>query len=204
MKIVREDVVTKALALLDEVGIEGLTMRKLAEALKVQAPSLYWHFPKKIALLEAMADALLEPVGRGLPEAQPWEERLRVIAGDLRRALLSRRDASRVFAGTYVPNENTLRVGSLIHECLVAAGLDDRRASWGVFTFSHFVTGFAIEEEALRQIDAETMEKSRSQARHLLVKYPLAAIALTEITVGNADERFAMGLQVNIYGFKAL
>ena len=46
-KIERDTVVTTALELLDEVGIDGLTMRRLAQALDVQAPSLYWHFANK-------------------------------------------------------------------------------------------------------------------------------------------------------------
>ncbi len=54
----QELIVRAALTLLDEVGLEGLTMRRLATALKIQAPSLYWHFPNKQALLDGMADAI--------------------------------------------------------------------------------------------------------------------------------------------------
>lgn len=165
MKIVKEDVVTKALELLDEVGLEGLTMRKLADALKIQAPSLYWHFANKSALLDGMADALLEHVGRGVSRGEQWEDRLCQIAGELRLALLSRRDASRVFAGTYPISENILRVGSLIHECLLDAGMDDRRASWSVFILSHYVIGFSIEEQALANVPDEISAGPRSGSR---------------------------------------
>ena len=49
MKIQREAVVARALDLLDEVGIEGLTMRRLADAMGIKAASLYWHFSNKQA-----------------------------------------------------------------------------------------------------------------------------------------------------------
>ena len=58
----QELIVRAALTLLDEVGLEGLTMRRLATALKIQAPSLYWHFPNKQALLDGMADAIFGAV----------------------------------------------------------------------------------------------------------------------------------------------
>jgi TetR/AcrR family tetracycline transcriptional repressor len=70
--IQQEVIVRAALTLLDEVGLEGLTMRRLATALKIQAPSLYWHFPNKQALLDGMADAIFAPCRcRGISRARP-------------------------------------------------------------------------------------------------------------------------------------
>ena len=108
-RIERAKVIGTALALLDQYGIEGLTMRKLAQALQIQAPSLYWHFESKQSLIDGMADALVNAVARDLPEAQPWEERVRQIAVELRLALLQHRDGARVFAGTYIVTDNVLR-----------------------------------------------------------------------------------------------
>ena len=45
--LTREKVVRTALRLLDKVGLDGLTLRKLAAELRVQAPALYWHFKNK-------------------------------------------------------------------------------------------------------------------------------------------------------------
>ena len=54
MRIQRDQIIATALVLLDETGLEGLTMRALAQVLRVQAPSLYWHFPNKKALIDGM------------------------------------------------------------------------------------------------------------------------------------------------------
>ena len=51
----RQTVVRAALRLLDRAGLDGLTVRKLAGELGVQAPALYWHFKNKEELLEEMA-----------------------------------------------------------------------------------------------------------------------------------------------------
>lgn len=58
----RQAVVDAALALLQEVGIAGLSMRGLAERLNVKAASLYWHVRDKDQVLELVADSLLDRV----------------------------------------------------------------------------------------------------------------------------------------------
>ena len=54
MALDRAQVVTAAIELLDEVGLDGLTLRRLAQELGVQAPALYWHFKDKQELLDQM------------------------------------------------------------------------------------------------------------------------------------------------------
>ncbi|HBC3460811.1 TPA: TetR family transcriptional regulator, partial [Vibrio parahaemolyticus] len=39
----RDTIISAALDLLNEVGMEGLTTRKLAQKLGVEQPTLYWH-----------------------------------------------------------------------------------------------------------------------------------------------------------------
>ena len=51
-KLQPNTVIRAALDLLNEVGVDGLTTRKLAERLGVQQPALYWHFRNKRALLD--------------------------------------------------------------------------------------------------------------------------------------------------------
>ena len=65
MQLSREQVLAAALGLLDEAGLEQLTMRRLAAALGVQNGATYWHFRSKQDLLEAMADTLLAGLTAG-------------------------------------------------------------------------------------------------------------------------------------------
>ena len=61
-KIHRELVVAEALDLLDEVGLDGVSTRRLAQRLGVEQPALYWHFSGKHALLVAMAEEAMTPL----------------------------------------------------------------------------------------------------------------------------------------------
>lgn len=80
--LTREEILQTALQLVDEQGLDGLSMRKLAAALKVEAMSLYNHVNDKQDLI----DGLLLLVLSGIPfptDPLPWQETLRRYAQGL-------------------------------------------------------------------------------------------------------------------------
>lgn len=99
MRLERPIVVREALKLLNEVGLDGLTTRRLAEALGVQGPALYWHFKSKQELIDEMAKAIVGDAFAALDTALPWDQWLCEGARRLRRELLSYRDGARLLAG---------------------------------------------------------------------------------------------------------
>src|SRR3954471_19920507 len=98
--LTRQKVVATALALLDEVGLDGLTTRRLATELGVKSPALYWHFRNKQELLDEMAATLLLAAGMGGPRPdESWREWLHRRAHTYRRTLLGHRDGGRLVSG---------------------------------------------------------------------------------------------------------
>src|SRR3569833_3623932 len=93
------DAVRVALELLEEEGLDKLTVRRLATGLGVKAPALYWHFRSKRALLDHMTDAIVAPVVAGLPDGGPWLKWLEDAGFALHKALLAHRDGARVALG---------------------------------------------------------------------------------------------------------
>ena len=53
----RDDVVAAAIAIVDEEGLDALSLRAVAEALDVQAPSLYSHVDGLTGLLDELSIA---------------------------------------------------------------------------------------------------------------------------------------------------
>src|ERR1700749_4776293 len=98
----RDDVLYAALALLNEVGIDALSTRKLAERLGVQSPTLYWHFKSKGALLDVMSAAVMaHSRAPSVPRpGEPWQDWLHADGRSFRKALLAHRDGARLHAGT--------------------------------------------------------------------------------------------------------
>src|SRR6187402_160992 len=87
--LTRERVLATAMTLADEGGIESLSMRKLAQALGVEAMSLYHHVANKDDLLDGMVDAVFAEVE--LPEAdgRRWRAPIRARCASMREVLLS-------------------------------------------------------------------------------------------------------------------
>ncbi len=63
------EIIDTARALLEEIGPRGLTMRKLADALGMRAPSLYKHLPSRSALEVALVEHGLDEIGGALHAA---------------------------------------------------------------------------------------------------------------------------------------
>lgn len=146
--IARDNIVAAAFKLLDEAGMEGVTLRKVACSLGIRAPSLYWHFKSKQALVDAMADAMIVDVARDIPEGQPWRQTLLQIAREFRTAFKARRDGARVYAGTFLATENVLRVGETSIAALVGAGASVRLAATAPMDLVYYTMGFVIEEQS--------------------------------------------------------
>jgi TetR/AcrR family tetracycline transcriptional repressor len=203
----QELIVRAALTLLDEVGLEGLTMRRLATALKIQAPSLYWHFPSKQALLDGMADAIFGAVSLPRnPKGKVWDERLKAVIRAIRRAFLAHRDGARVFAGTYVPTDNVLRVVEAMMALMQEAGASPKLSSDGAFSLVYYVLGCTMEEQGLDPRTGGPLDLANRQAKFAnlaAMKYPSIHAALHRMFDNDLDDRFEAGLDLLISGLKA-
>jgi TetR/AcrR family transcriptional regulator, tetracycline repressor protein len=82
-RLTRQAVVGQALALADEEGMEGVTIRRLADQLGVTPMALYWHVKNKDELLTAMADQLLAEVGPTGDPDETWQVQLRAMIAAL-------------------------------------------------------------------------------------------------------------------------
>jgi TetR/AcrR family tetracycline transcriptional repressor len=148
MALERKAVVAAALELLDEVGFDRLTIRRLAEKLGVQGPALYWHFKNKQELIDQMAVALMSDAYRAPDPGEDWAEWMTEGARRMRRALLSYRDGPRLLAG-YRPSEPPSQLMSRPSVTnMLAAGFPMGDAVWAMITVAQFTFGWSMDEQA--------------------------------------------------------
>ena len=130
----RDRVVTTAMNLADSAGLDGLTMRRLADELGVEAMSLYYHFPNKGAILDGLLErtfAEIETeVGGFSADAEPstWQARLRDRILSARAVLLrhpwvpavmeSRSTLAPTMARYIDANVGLMRAGGLSHDLI--------------------------------------------------------------------------------------
>ena len=204
MRLTREHVLAVALDVLDESGLDRLTMRRLSAALGVENGATYWHFPSKQELLEHMADALLAGVTTGLPDDRPWDELVPELARGLRRALLSRRDGARLFSGRFFPLPNALAYGEALAGLLARAGLDPRAAAWASDTLTFYVVAHVTEEQLTRALpDGGDAARARLDAALDPARHPHLAAARADLAGGDPGEHFEHGLALVLAGIRA-
>jgi TetR/AcrR family tetracycline transcriptional repressor len=144
----REVLVDAGLRLLDEVGLDGLTVRRLAAELGVQSPALYWHVKTKQELLDGMAGAIIKAAGMGPPrDGESWQAWLRRRARAYRKSLLAHRDGARLIAAARRAPDTMLDFeGELA--AMVRLGFTPELALRTIMTIADYTNGFVLQEQA--------------------------------------------------------
>lgn len=203
MRLTRDRVLAVALDVLDDAGLDRLTMRRLSAALGVETGATYWHFRSKQELLEHMADALLADVAIGLPDDRPWDELVPTLARRLRRALLSRRDGARLFSGRFFPLPNALAYGEALAGQLARAGLDPRSAAWAGDTLTYYVVAHVTEEQLTTALpDGGEAARARLDAGLDPQWHPHLVAARSDLAAADPDEHFEHGLALVLAGIR--
>ncbi|MFI7453576.1 TetR/AcrR family transcriptional regulator C-terminal domain-containing protein [Nonomuraea sp. NPDC049714] len=152
--ITRERIVAVALELLDEKGMDAITVRALASRLSVGAPALYWHVRNKQELLDEMSTFVMRRVVNALSAVTPgagWRDALATYARILRSEYLLHRDGARIFSGTRYSGPEVVKAKESWLERLTAAGFSLAEADDAIDLVTAFVVGFVIEEQERSQ-----------------------------------------------------
>ncbi|GAA1077016.1 TetR/AcrR family transcriptional regulator C-terminal domain-containing protein [Nocardiopsis composta] len=194
----RRTIVSAALELLEEVGLDGLTTRGLAARLQVKSPALYWHFRDKQELLDEMARAVQGRQDLGPPhEGEHWRDWLARRARERRSVLLAHRDGARLVAGAG-PGPEIAAAFDRELAALVEQGFTPLRAMRAITALGAYVGGFVLEEQTRRdRADAPRPAPDRAAATPVLMEAVRAG--------GSPDgpEAFEDGLALLLDGIEA-
>jgi TetR/AcrR family tetracycline transcriptional repressor len=199
MKLDSEVILEAALALLDEVGMDKLSTRLLAERLGVQQPALYWHFKNKRALLDAMNGEILRRAHeRRLPlPDESWDTFLRENAHSFRRALLARRDGARLHAGSE-PDPGDLEMVEAQLAAVVSRGMPATQAMALMIALGRYTVGCVLEEQAAPPDAAQRQQTLDAAA----ASRPLLAEAFASYRKAGPDAMFEIGVDLMLEGAK--
>ena len=193
--LTRAGIVAAALALLDEGGLDGLTVRAVASRLEVQAPALYWHVRSKQDLLDEMASQIWRQVGAelaALPADLPWRQAMIAFAAITRRTLLAHRDGAKVFSGTHTARAGMLESQEAALARMTAQGFTLADVVRAYELLYDFTIGFCIEEQSVAQAaasDGDGQSRSGRAVRPDPGAHPLTVQAGQEVLT-DPDGRF--------------
>jgi TetR/AcrR family transcriptional regulator, tetracycline repressor protein len=141
----REAILTSALRIVDERGLEGLTMRRLGANLGVDPMAIYHHVPDKAALFDGLVERVFSMVAMPKPTGR-WSDDVRATAQAVRRTFLAHPHAIPLL-GTRPPvTESAFDVFEAVSGFLLDAGFTAQQAADGVDCAARVVIGHTLAE----------------------------------------------------------
>jgi len=205
-----EAIVAAAIEVLDEGGVAGLSMRRVAEHLGTGAASLYAHVSGKEELLELVYDALVGQVQLAEPDPATWREQLRRIMTDFHDVLVSHTDAALAGLGRIPTSPQTMAAAEVLAGIMRAGGLSPMVVALGLDQLVLYVSATAFEDGLFRRgLDEEEMLRYYAGIHAFYAalpanRYPVLASIAPDMTGHDDVERFNFGLDVLISGLEAV
>ena len=192
----RAAIVAAAIEVIDEHGLDGVSLRAIAARLGIRQPALYHHFASKAGLLDAVADEVLDRWHTArLPACgEHWDEFVARNAHSMRRAMLSVRDGARLIASTGSRSPSPTNAIAQI-ALLESAGFTGTEAALALIAVSRYTIGSVIEQQTARDAGDIVIAVDRTDpaAEHLI------DIARQVVALGQ-DHEFDTGLAAIIRG----
>jgi AcrR family transcriptional regulator len=204
----QEAIVDAALAVLDEGGVAGLSMRAVADRLGTGPASLYAHVESKEELLGLLIDRLAGEIPRPVVGAAPWQEQLKGVIRDIRASLGAHRDLAQANLGTIPTGPHALDLMEAMMSVLRAAGIPDQVIAYAVDVLPLYATATAY-EESIRAAKDDPESDFVAELRAFFTALPAdrfpSFVALAgPLTTGAGDERFEFGLDALVRGIESM
>jgi AcrR family transcriptional regulator len=205
-RLTRTRVIDAALRLMDEEGLEAVTMRRVAREVGVEAMSLYNHVRDKDDLLRGICDRVMAdfefPAGSG-----DWIDRAKDGARAWRRMLQAHPDLMRLFAETHGPNPSSLdslRPTEFALALFREVGLSERDTVQAFHAFGGYIQGFVMMEGGSIAGKGEHGEAMAASGAAIPGdQFPVLAAVSRYFAECDADEQFEFGLDLMIRGLRA-
>jgi len=191
----------------DEGGIDSLTMRKLGDAVGVEAMSLYNHVANKEDVLDGMVDLVFSEIG--LPSGGgDWKTAMRQRAISAREVLSRHRWAIGLMESRSSPGAATLRHHDAVIGCLREGGFSIEMTAHAFSALDSYIYGFALQEASL---PFETEEETAELAQTIMQQFPAEEYPhFTELTVQHVlqpgydyGNEFEFGLDLILDGLES-
>ena len=203
----RDRIIGAALRIMDEEGLEAVTMRRIGRDLGVEAMSLYNHVRDKEDILDGICEHVLAEFR--IPQVEDWVESARLGAREFRRLLLAHPNVIRLMTDrkSAFTNPESLRAYEFALDRFRSAGLSEADSVKAFHAFGGYIFGFVMMELGLMLGGPE--DESHAQAHEEMARLlgsadlPRLREALPYIIDCDIEEQFEFGLDLLIRGISA-
>lgn len=166
--LTKERIISAAIKLADEGGLEALSMRKLGQELGVEAMALYHHFATKNLLIEGMIDHIHEEIK--IPtDAAHWSILVRARAESVLEVLSRHAWASPLMESGVNPGPATMQDRESLLKCFREAGFSIEMTVHAVSALDIYTYGFA---QQLASLSFETTQQAAEVGKAVMEQFP--------------------------------
>ncbi|OWR29939.1 TetR family transcriptional regulator [Saccharibacillus sp. O23] len=160
LQISEDKILEASWALLEEGTIEKFSMRKLADRLGIQAPSLYWYFKSKQDLYQRLANQISKMIVDEFRAEGDWKKQLTDLTVTM-RDVLGRYPCSAQLMMITLPHEpDTIRFTNRLLLCFESSPLEPEQKFQATLTLTNYVLHFVMDKEQhQRNIEAVLEER---------------------------------------------
>lgn len=191
-----------ALRILDDEGLDSLSMRQLADVLGTAHTSLYRHVASREELLVQVVDHVLGEL-RAPPAWLAWRAEVEWNAREFRRVLRGHPAVVPLLTRGQLLGPNAMLGRERGLRALLGGGLGPELAVQAYLTVAHFVIGSALLDTGG---SARTLEHRRSMARMFrelsAERYPTVVALASQLNQPDADSEFEFGLRMLLDGIE--
>ncbi|CAG7609122.1 Tetracycline repressor protein class A from transposon 1721 [Paenibacillus solanacearum] len=144
--------------LLGEEGIEKFSMRRLADRLGIQAPSLYWYFKSKQNLYQRLANQVSRIILEAFHSEGDWKAQLTGLALTVRRVLCRYPCSTQLMMLTLPLEPDIVRFTNRMLLCLESTPLEQEQKLQAVFTLTNYVLGFVLDADQDQRNMSDTLK----------------------------------------------
>jgi AcrR family transcriptional regulator len=203
--LTREKIVEAALVLLERDGLQGLSMRRLAQELGSGAASLYWHVGDKEELLGLLLDRIVGETPVPEPDPEHWQRTIKEMARAVRKHLSQRRDAAQLSLGRVPAGPNSLPILERNLAVLAASKLPPQVISYAADMFALYIGAFAYEESLRLGAEQTSPEQIGAYFASLPAEqFPTLTRLAPDLVAGDSDARFEFAIDLLIRGLEAM
>lgn len=200
-------IVDEAFLVLQQAGVDGLSVRAVTSRLHISAAAFYTYFPGKQQLLRAMVEQVFHDIDPRTALAEPtWAKGVRRLAVTMRERLAATSGAVALIMSGPLDGPRALAFNEVLLELFLRAGLSLDDAARAAYAFQVYVLGFIALQTAdaptVGEFDEEDLVRARAEALQAwdVSAFPLTAQTGPVVAAYNSMAQFVWGLDRLIAG----
>lgn len=210
----RQRIVEAAVVIIDEDGVDGLSMRRIASRLGVQAMSLYNHVRSKDDILDGVTEFVTTDMSMPRRMTGGWEDGIRTISHAFRQASLRHPRACELVLMRQLSTPTALAPVDTMLAMMLDHGFDEETAVHALRLFISFQVGSLLREfhgaPAPAAVPSGSKDAEAAAAKEARTAYfagsgfPAVAKVAPILAVQDHDAEFAFGVELLITALRGL